>query len=74
MVEGLPPELVMLAQSQRGAVTGAQLRAAVGDRTLMRLIRDGTVVRLWRNGYALSAESTSPRPDWKPHGWAWDVR
>ena len=57
----VPQQLVRLARAQRGALTGGQIRAAVGSRSLDRLVRDGVLVRLWRNGYALAAApSTDP--------------
>jgi hypothetical protein len=53
MTVTLPPELIVLARSQNGALTGTQVRGLSGDRGLARLVRAGRLVRLWRNAYAV---------------------
>ena len=59
MPETLPPHLIQLARSQRGALTGTQLRAVCGDRKVARLLTDGIIVLLWRNAYAVPSVSPS---------------
>jgi hypothetical protein len=60
MLESLPPQLIQLARSQQGALTGTQLRATCGDRKVSRLLTGGVIVLLWRNAYAVPSVWASP--------------
>src|ERR1700712_985483 len=60
MSQQLPPDLIELARSQRGALTGTQLRAAVGNRKRARFLRAGELVQLWRNAYAVPSIAARP--------------
>lgn len=49
----LPRALLDLAGSQRGALTGVQLRSALGERGLRRAATEGRLIKLWHGAYCL---------------------
>lgn len=52
-----------MAAEQRSPLTGAQIRAVMGERRLRRELRDGEIVRLWRGAYVLpSRRGENPGP------------
>lgn len=49
----LPGELLELTAAPHSALTGQQIRDAVGERWLRRAIRNGEIVKLWHGAYAV---------------------
>ena len=57
---GLPGQLLELAAAQCSALTGSQVRAALGERRLRGALRSGDIVKLWHGAYAVPR---NPRRD-----------
>ncbi len=52
-ISALPPALLSIAAGQHSAVTGRQVRAVLGERSLRHAVWLGLLVPLWRGTYAV---------------------